>query len=378
MSSANAVTCSNTVVTCNSTAPHTVENPVSQPSCKLPNQHPGSHPASEMNTLQNSNHSHALSNSHPTTGPNVKSEDLNSTPVHGQQSHGTYQSCGVNALTQPNVNPAGATNITVLNQQSINSLNPPVSLSANCPTSINTTVSPVTTSHSSSIHGGNRAAVPAQPALVPNQLPPHHVPQSVLLSSIQTNSENHGGSVVSHYRGDPMEVDRIHPLEVNNTSPLLTRQIPPERITVLRGHESEVFVCAWNPRSDMLASGSGDSTARIWNLEEPLSNPPHVPHLVLTHCVNRDGQTVLSNKDATSLDWNSDGSFLATGSYDGFARVWNTDGRLATTLGQHKGPIFALKWNRKGNYILTAGVDKWFCNMEIFCRWDIALHNGVF
>ncbi|THD21946.1 F-box /WD repeat-containing protein ebi [Fasciola gigantica] len=105
-------------------------------------------------------------------------------------------------------------------------------------------------------------------------------------------------------------------------------------------------------------SSSGDSTARIWNLEEPLANPPQVPHLVLTHYVNRDGQTVLSNKDVTSLDWNSDGSFLATGSYDGYARVWHTDGRIAMTLGQHKGPIFALKWNRKGNYILTAGVDK--------------------
>ena len=29
-----------------------------------------------------------------------------------------------------------------------------------------------------------------------------------------------------------------------------------------------------------------------------------------------------------------------------------------STLGQHKGPIFALKWNKKGNYILSAGVDK--------------------
>lgn len=35
-----------------------------------------------------------------------------------------------------------------------------------------------------------------------------------------------------------------------------------------------------------------------------------------------------------------------------------TDGRLASTLGQHKGPIFALKWNKRGNYILSAGVDK--------------------
>ena len=33
-------------------------------------------------------------------------------------------------------------------------------------------------------------------------------------------------------------------------------------------------------------------------------------------------------------------------------------GGLASTLGQHKGPIFALKWNKKGNYILSAGVDK--------------------
>ncbi|TPP56146.1 F box like wd repeat containing protein tbl1xr1 [Fasciola gigantica] len=28
------------------------------------------------------------------------------------------------------------------------------------------------------------------------------------------------------------------------------------------------------------------------------------------------------------------------------------------TLGQHKGHIFALEWNRKGSYILIAGVDK--------------------
>ena len=49
---------------------------------------------------------------------------------------------------------------------------------------------------------------------------------------------------------------------------------------------------------------------------------------------------------------------LATGSYDGYARIWATNGSLRSTLGQHKGPIFALKWNKKGNFILSAGVDK--------------------
>ncbi|ETE63459.1 F-box-like/WD repeat-containing protein TBL1X, partial [Ophiophagus hannah] len=133
-------------------------------------------------------------------------------------------------------------------------------------------------------------------------------------------------------------------------------EIPSNKATVLRGHESEVFICAWNPVSDLLASGSGDSTARIWNLNENSNGSS--TQLVLRHCIREGGHDVPSNKDVTSLDWNSDGTLLATGSYDGFARIWTEDGNLASTLGQHKGPIFALKWNKKGNYILSAGVDK--------------------
>ena len=49
---------------------------------------------------------------------------------------------------------------------------------------------------------------------------------------------------------------------------------------------------------------------------------------------------------------------LATGSYDGVARLWTTEGELKATLVQHSGPIFALKWNTKGSYIVTVGVDK--------------------
>lgn len=45
-------------------------------------------------------------------------------------------------------------------------------------------------------------------------------------------------------------------------------------------------------------------------------------------------------------------------------------GNLASTLGQHKGPIFALKWNKKGNSILSAGVDK-------VHRTFLCLNNGL-
>lgn len=65
-----------------------------------------------------------------------------------------------------------------------------------------------------------------------------------------------------------------------------------------------------------------------------------------------------NSKDVTTLDWNSNGSLLATGSYDGLARIWDAKGNLKTTLNRHKGPIFSLKWNKSGDYLLSGSVDK--------------------
>lgn len=76
-------------------------------------------------------------------------------------------------------------------------------------------------------------------------------------------------------------------------------EIPASKATKLRGHESEVFICAWNPTTDLLASGSGDSTARIWDMSENIIN-----QLILRHCIQKGGTEVPSNKDVTSLDWN--------------------------------------------------------------------------
>ena len=54
-------------------------------------------------------------------------------------------------------------------------------------------------------------------------------------------------------------------------------------------------------------------------------------------------------KDVTTLDWSPDGASLATGAYDGQARIWSgAAGKLLRTLTKHKGPIFSIKWNRTG------------------------------
>lgn len=78
-------------------------------------------------------------------------------------------------------------------------------------------------------------------------------------------------------------------------------EIPASKATVLRGHESEVFICAWNPSTDLLASGSGDSTARIWDMSDEVQ---YNKQLILRHCIRRGETEVPSNKDVTSLDWN--------------------------------------------------------------------------
>jgi len=48
------------------------------------------------------------------------------------------------------------------------------------------------------------------------------------------------------------------PLPTNHTDAMEIDgniEIPSSKATVLRGHESEVFICAWNPINDLLASG---------------------------------------------------------------------------------------------------------------------------
>ena len=47
----------------------------------------------------------------------------------------------------------------------------------------------------------------------------------------------------------------------------------------------------------------------------------------LQHTIEKNEQS----KDVTTLDWNGDGSLLATGSYDGIARIWSREGAQQST-----------------------------------------------
>ncbi|KAL1546912.1 WD40 repeat-containing protein HOS15 [Salvia divinorum] len=115
------------------------------------------------------------------------------------------------------------------------------------------------------------------------------------------------------------------PLDICTSLPSLPCKFPNTDVTVLQGHTSEVFACAWNPTGSLLASGSGDSTARIWTNDGLSSsvteNGPS--NVVLGHFKSRTNE---KSEDVTTLDWNVDGTLLATGSYDGQARMWSKVG----------------------------------------------------
>lgn len=142
-------------------------------------------------------------------------------------------------------------------------------------------------------------------------------------------------------------------------------------------------MCLWNPLTKELASGyielyksiivylplhllllfrSADGTCRVWTM----------PALTADFIKAEDGTEVSVDsavmphshqlgeryKDVTSVHWSADGQFLATGCYDGVARVWKHNGVLVTELRHHAGPVFSLKWSRNGKYLVSGSHDR--------------------
>ena len=266
--------------------------------------------------------------------------------------------------------------------------------------------------YSPSPHNLNQQHLNAQQQQQPINL--QHSTQSTLPTSQQLNISSNRSSpssiqVLSNNNSNLIQQQPFNrlPSQFNNSSEFnlilhsktKTTEIPKSNSITLRGHQSEVFICAWNPVINLLASGSGDSTARIWNIE----NPQNIDHKTLFHRLDKkEDDEKTQNRDVTSLDWNVNGTLLATGSYDGYARIWTNTGEILNTLGHHKGPIFALKWSKSGKFllffyfnyffnlyqlpfyfsgshILTAGVDKSTCVWDAStgkCTQQFTFHNA--
>jgi serine/threonine protein kinase len=111
---------------------------------------------------------------------------------------------------------------------------------------------------------------------------------------------------------------------------------------LLQGHENAVQALAVDPAGRWLASGSADSTVKLWNLE--------------THDVRR---TLRGRGDFVSaLGFAPDGSTLAAGSLDGSIKLWSaTTWRGLRTLNNHKARVTAIAFTPGSDVMASAAED---------------------
>lgn len=120
------------------------------------------------------------------------------------------------------------------------------------------------------------------------------------------------------------------------------------------GHKQDVLDVAWNPFDDnMIASSSEDATVKIWQIpDEGLGKKSlDEPLLSLEGGHQRKINQILWHPVASNI--------LASCSYDPSIIIWNLEtGEAAVEIDCHPDLIFSMDWNTNGSLIATTCKDK--------------------
>ncbi|RFU30598.1 hypothetical protein B7463_g5755, partial [Scytalidium lignicola] len=121
---------------------------------------------------------------------------------------------------------------------------------------------------------------------------------------------------IQNFAATPMSIFKVQP--VSRCSAAIT------------GHGEPILTCQFSPRnSSRMVSGSGDSTARIWDCDT--GTPVH---------------TLKHNSWVLAVSWSPDNSTIATGSMDNMVRAWQSDtGKLmGAPMKGHSKWVTSLAW----------------------------------
>ena len=112
------------------------------------------------------------------------------------------------------------------------------------------------------------------------------------------------------------------------------------RVTNLEGHISTLTCVAFSPDGKLLATGSKDKTAKIWDLSSGKA------------LINLEGHT----QPISSVAFSPDGKKLATGSEDKTAKIWGlASDKALITLEGHTAPVTSVMFSLDGKMLATAG-----------------------
>lgn len=171
-------------------------------------------------------------------------------------------------------------------------------------------------------------------------------------------------------------------------------------LTVPAAHESVISDFAFNSEETIMATGSQDSTAKIWHLTGDgavlLVTLSGHDDSIIDIDLNPDGtQLATASRDGTVRIWDitssgasewftlaahsdmvysfaltPDGKYLATSSLDGTAKVWElASGKELLTITGHGSPLFGIDMSTDGRLLATAGYDN---TVKI---WNLDLSN---
>ena len=132
--------------------------------------------------------------------------------------------------------------------------------------------------------------------------------------------------------------------------PLQVWDIAKKRIChVFEGHQQDIYALDFSPDGRFIVSGSGDKTARIWDMVDGSSK-------VLT--INDPDS---SNHDAgvTSVTFSPNGQLVAAGSLDTQVRIWDVaTAQLVKRFSGHKDSVYSVAFTPDGKGLLSGSLDK--------------------
>jgi len=158
----------------------------------------------------------------------------------------------------------------------------------------------------------------------------------------------------------------------------VTIKLPSVCMNTLLYTNRQMLCCSFNPSGTTVAAGFGDSSARCWRFNAGGANKTDISSFLLSGSEFRGHGAPIYG---TSL--NSDGSWLATASSDGTARLWSVETSRCVTKYEGKSvyePLWNVQFCPSDGYFATGSHDRtariWAMNNTMNAARIFIGHSG--